>query len=58
MYNYLKEKLGNLTENNNTAEVLKEELFKYGVSLEENELIESFTGKKLSVDDFIKSLKK
>ena len=40
-----------------TAEVLKEELFKFGISMEENELIENFTGKKLSVDDFFKSLK-
>ena len=36
---------------------LKEELFKYGISMDENELIENFTGKKLSVEDFIKSLK-
>lgn len=56
MYNYLREKLGNITENSKTAEVLKEELFKYGISMEENELIENFTGKKLSVDDFFKSL--
>ena len=56
MYNYLKEKLGNITENSKTAEVLKEELFKFGISKEENELIENFTGKKLSVDDFFKSL--
>ena len=56
IYNYLKEKLGNITENFKTAEVLKEELFKFGISKEENELIENFTGKKLSVDDFFKSL--
>ena len=56
MYNYLKEKLGNLTENSKTSEVLKEELFKYGISMEENELIENFTGKKLSIEDFFKSL--
>ena len=57
MYNYLTSKLGNLTENPNTAKVLKEELLQYGKSLEENELIENMTGKKLSVDDFINSLK-
>ena len=57
IYNYLTSKLGNLTENPNTAKVLKEELLQYGKSLEENELIENMTGKKLSVDDFINSLK-
>ena len=56
IYNYLTEKLGNITENPKTAEVLKEELLKYGKSLEENELIENMTGKKLSADDYIKSI--
>ena len=37
--------------------VLKEELFKFGMSLEENELIEKMTGKKLSIEDFINNLK-
>ena len=58
MYNYLVSKLGNLTENKLTAKVLNEELFKYGMSLDENELIKIFTGKKLSVEDFLKSIKK
>ena len=57
IYNYLLSQLGNLTENTKTAEFLKENLFKLGMSLEENELIENLTGKKLSVDDFLKSLK-
>ena len=56
MYNYLKTKLGNITENSKTAEVLREKLLKYGTSMEENELIENMTGKKLSVDDFINSI--
>ena len=56
IYNYLREKLGNITENSKTAEVLKEELFKYGISKEEIELIEKMTGKKLSVEDFFESL--
>ena len=56
MYNYLKSKLGNITENPKTAEVLREKLLKYGTSMEENELIENMTGKKLSVDDFINSI--
>ena len=57
MYNYLLSKLGNLTENKNTASVLQNELFRFGKSLEENELIENMTGKILSVEDFINSLK-
>lgn len=57
IYNYLKEKLGNITENPKTSEILKKELFQYGISMEENELIENMTGKKLTVDYFIKSLK-
>lgn len=52
MYSFL----GNLTSNFKTAEILNEKLFKYGTSMEENELIENLTGKKLSVDSFIKSL--
>ena len=57
IYNKLVSELGNLTENKNTAQYLREKLFKYGKSKEENELIENLTGKKLSVDDFINSLK-
>ena len=57
MYNYLLSKLGNLTENKKTASVLQNELFRFGKSLEENELIENMTGKILSVEDFINSLK-
>ena len=56
IYDYLTEKLGNITENPKTAEVLKEELLKFGKSFEENELIENMTGKKLSADDYIKSI--
>ena len=52
IYNHL----GNLTENTNTSTILDENLFKYGTSMEENELIEKFTGKKLSVDDFVKNI--
>ena len=57
IYNYLKSELGNITENPKTAELMKEKLFKYGLSMEENELIENMTGKPLAVDDFIESLK-
>ena len=48
IYNHLQKKLGNITENNNTAEYLNNNLFKYGVSLDENDLIEQFTGEVLS----------
>ena len=57
MYNYLVSKLGNLTENTKTADILKNELLKFGKSFEENELIKNMTGKDLAVDDFINSLK-
>ncbi len=56
IYNYLLDKLGNITENKNTSSFLAENLFQYGTSMEENELIEKLTGKKLSADDFVKSL--
>ena len=56
MYNKLVSELGCLTENKKTAQYLKENLLKFGKSKEENELIENLTGKKLLVDDFIKSL--
>lgn len=53
IYNYL----GNLTENPKTAEILNEKLFKYGISMTEEELIENLTGKKLSAEDFILKLR-
>ena len=56
IYNYLINKLGNITENTRTSEVLEKELFQYGICMEENELIEKMTGKKLSADDFVKNL--
>lgn len=56
IYNHLLDKLGNITENSKTAKFLDENLFKYGVSMEESELIERLTGKKLSADDFVKSI--
>ncbi len=57
IYNYLKSKLGNITENNKTAEFLNKNLFSLGTSLEENELIKKLTGKKLSTEDFVSSVK-
>ena len=56
IYKSLTEKLGNITENIQTAQYLKDNFFKYGLSLEENELIENLTGKKLSVDDLVSYL--
>lgn len=57
IYNYLKSQLGNITENSNTAEFLNKKLFNLGTSLEENELIKKLTGKKLSTEDFVSSIK-
>ena len=48
MYNHLTKELGLLTENNRTAEYLNNNLFKLGRSIEEDDLIEQFTGEKLS----------
>ena len=56
MYEHLTNKLGNLTENPNTAEYLNKNIFEYGKSIEENDLIEQLTGKKLSSDALCKSL--
>ncbi|MBQ2591884.1 MAG: M2 family metallopeptidase [Candidatus Riflebacteria bacterium] len=56
MYKHLHKELGNITENKNTANYLNNNLFKYGTSLEENELIEKFTGEPLSSKAFCESL--
>ena len=48
IYKHLRDELGNITENKNTAEYLNENLFRYGESIDENELIEMFTGEPLS----------
>ena len=52
LYNTLKDNLGNITENPQTAEFLNKNLFRYGASLEDDELIEKITGKPISEDDF------
>ena len=57
MYNHLHKKLGNITENKNTAEYLNNNLFKYGMSIEENDLIEKFTGEPLSSKALCENLK-
>lgn len=56
IYEHLTNKLGNLTENPNTAEYLNKNIFECGKSIEENDLIEKLTGKKLSSDALCKSL--
>ena len=52
LYNTLKDNIGNITENPQTAEFLNKNLFRYGASLEDDELIERITGKPISEDDF------
>lgn len=48
MYKHLHNELGNITENKNTADYLNKNLFRFGTCMEENELIERFTGEPLS----------
>lgn len=57
MYNHLHNELGNITENKNTAKYLNDNLFRYGMSMEENELIEKFTGEPLSSKALCENLK-
>ena len=57
MYNHLHKELGNITENKNTAKYLNDNLFQYGTSMEENELIEKFTGEPLSSKALCETLK-
>jgi len=57
MYKHLTNKLGNITENKSTAQYLDKNLFKYGTCMEENELIEKFTGEPLSSKALCDSLK-
>ncbi len=56
IYNHLKETLGNITENKNSANYMIENIFRYGSSLDEYDLIKNLTGKEFSADDFTKSL--
>ena len=52
IYETLKSELGELTQNTNTAKVLKEKLFKLGSSKTEEEIVKELTGKELSENDF------
>ncbi len=58
MYKQLHKELGNITENKNTADYLNNNLFKYGTCIEENDLIEKFTGEPLSSKAFCETLLK
>lgn len=48
IYNHLQKELGNITENENTAKYLEKNLFRYGLSIDENDIIEQLTGERLS----------
>ncbi len=56
IYNHLNKILGNITENQKTAEYMDKNIFAFGSSIEEYDLIKQLTGKEFSVDDFIKGL--
>lgn len=57
MYKSMRADLGNITENPKTAAYINDKLFKYGTSMEESDLIELFTGSKLSSEALCESLK-
>lgn len=52
IYNATKRELGDISKNKKTADFLNEKLFKFGSSVWEDNLIETFTGKPLSEEDF------
>lgn len=57
MYKSLTIKLGKITQNKLTSTYLKDNLFKFGMSVEENALIEHFTGEKLSCTALCENLR-
>lgn len=57
IYNYLKSKLGDITENFESAKFMDENIFALGASIDEYELIEKLTGKEFSADDFIVTIR-
>jgi len=57
MYKHLVNELGPLSENKNTAKYLDENIFSYGKSIDENDLIEKITGEKLSSKALCENLK-
>lgn len=56
IYNYLKSVLGNITENNKSAEFMDKNIFRYGASIEEYELIKQLTGNEFSASYFCEEL--
>ena len=56
IYNHLREKLGNITENLKTAEYMNKNIFAIGASVDEYDLIKHLTGRDFGVDDFVKGL--
>ena len=56
IYEYLKSVLGNITENNKTAEFMDKKIFQYGASIEEYDLIKKITGKDFSEQSFIEKI--
>ena len=58
LYDSLTQKLGKLTENKETAKYLDENLFKYGGSKDDNEILTEITGKELSADAFCERINK
>ncbi len=58
LYEALTDKFGKLTENKKTAQYLNDNLFKYGGSKDDNELLKEITGKELSAEAFCNRLNK
>lgn len=56
IYNYLKSVLGNITENYKSAEFMDKNIFRYGASIEEYELIKQLTGNEFSASYFCEEL--
>ncbi|HCB11319.1 MAG TPA: hypothetical protein DEO94_04105, partial [Cyanobacteria bacterium UBA11991] len=56
IYNHLHEKLGNITENADTAKYMTDNIFSKGASVDEYDLVKELTGKEFSAKDFIANL--
>lgn len=56
MYEGAKNKLGDLTKTTKTKEFFDKNLFRFGSTLSENEVLQKLSGKSLSVDDYCKQL--
>lgn len=56
IYNYLKSVLGNITENSSSAKFMDMNIFRFGASVEEYELIKQLTGEEFSAKEFCNNL--